>query len=119
MLVVEYKGKKYTKDIDRFAYDGCHKIYLILTKEDESEATGYDYRICDLQVLPITWQDSCSLKFIQYWNLDASGSRPLIPQCTDALIWIDPVGDVHISIEDESGDFHIDELVERGMLDAH
>ena len=52
----------------QFAYDGCHKIYLIEDENDYQEARhGYD-------IIPITyirhkWNESCGLQFISNWKL--------------------------------------------------
>lgn len=51
-----------------FAYDGCHKIYLLNTKEDKKEAILYDYNILPIKQLPQCFIESCSLRFIQTWN---------------------------------------------------
>ena len=59
-----------------FAFDGCHKFYLIDNEKQrrELEDCGYDiYRIKDL---PIAWVDSCPLRFI----MSADLTRQYVPQ---------------------------------------
>jgi hypothetical protein len=65
-----------------FAYDGCHKIYLIETEEEKQEALNYEYNILDISKLEETYNKSCPLKFINYWNLDKDG---IVHQFEDAI----------------------------------
>lgn len=53
-----------------FAYDGCHKIYLIEDEIDEKEAIKSGYSVLPIEKLKETYKDSCSLKFISNWKLD-------------------------------------------------
>lgn len=55
---------------DKFAYDGCHKIYILEDKNDIKEAESYGYKIYDIALLYVTYESSCSLKFISNWKLD-------------------------------------------------
>lgn len=55
---------------NEFAYEGCHKIYVIETVKDRVEAIGYGYEILPIDKLPETWRNSCSLRFIRNWELD-------------------------------------------------
>lgn len=64
--------------IKKFAYDGCHKIYLIENEEQEKEAQNYKYVIMPIKLLLIAYERSCSLKFINFWD---SKKPSLIPQC--------------------------------------
>ena len=56
----------------KFAFDGCHKIYLIENGEEEAEALSYGYRILLIQELPQAYEDSCPLRFISNWPLGLS-----------------------------------------------
>lgn len=48
-----------------FAFDGCHKIYLINTKEDKAQLVEYDYDIFPIEDIKEVYEGSCSLRFIQ------------------------------------------------------
>lgn len=48
----------------KFAFDGCHKIYLIETPEEEARLEGLGYNILPIKDLQETYEDSCSLRFI-------------------------------------------------------
>lgn len=63
--------------IKKFAYDGCHKIYLIESEEQEKEAKSYRYNILPIEELLNTYEDSCSLRFINFWDLS---KEPLVNQ---------------------------------------
>ena len=54
---------------NKFAYDGCHKIYIIEDFEDEKQALNYDYYIYDIKDLEHTFNYSCELRFIHNWKL--------------------------------------------------
>lgn len=52
----------------QFAYDGCHKIYLIEDEDDYQEARrGYD--IIPIEYIRRKWNESCGLQFISNWKL--------------------------------------------------
>jgi hypothetical protein len=65
---MKINGKTVTGD--RFAFDGCHKIYIIDTPEQEAEARRYGYEIYPIEDIEQTYEDSCNLKFISSWNDD-------------------------------------------------
>jgi hypothetical protein len=54
----------------KFAFDGCHKIYLIENGDEEAEALSYGYRILPIGELPQAYEDSCPLRFISNWPLE-------------------------------------------------
>lgn len=60
----------------QFAYDGCHKIYLIEDTDDLKEAKDIGYDIYDIKLLKETYDDSCSLRFINNWKL----TEQIVPQ---------------------------------------
>ena len=60
----------------QFAYDGCHKIYLIEDTDDLKDAKGIGYDIYDIELLKETYDDSCSLRFINNWKL----TEQIVPQ---------------------------------------
>lgn len=55
---------------EKFAFDGCHKIYLIETDGDEVEAIKTGYIIMPIKLLAVTFDRSCGLRFIHNWKLD-------------------------------------------------
>lgn len=55
-----------------FAYDGCHKIYLIENVREKNEAEGNDYEIRPICELARTFESSCELRFINDWDLTQS-----------------------------------------------
>lgn len=54
---------------DKFAYDGCHKIYILEDKIDIADAKYYEYEIKDIETLEETFKNSCPLRFISNWKL--------------------------------------------------
>lgn len=59
-------------DAKVFAYDGCHKIYLIESEKDEKEALRFGYKILSIKELEKTFDNSCELRFIHDWQLNKS-----------------------------------------------
>lgn len=73
-----------------FAYDGCHKIYLIETDDDIQEATRLGYvSLHTMDELGKTFIESCPLRFIDWWDL----RKPFIV----------PQGVKSVEFEDDSG----------------
>ena len=54
---------------EMFAYDGCHKIYLLKNEDEESEAFHCGYDILSIENLRSIWEKSCYLRFISTWDL--------------------------------------------------
>lgn len=55
-----------------FAYDGCHKIYIIENSDDKQEALKIGYDVLPISNLKEIFYSSCPLKFISNWSLDKS-----------------------------------------------
>ena len=53
-----------------FAFDGCHKIYIVANEAESNEAKEMGYQIYPLDRLPYIWRDSCPLRFISSWDLE-------------------------------------------------
>lgn len=53
---------------NKFAYDGCHKIYIIEDEQDEQKARECDYKILEISQLVKTYKYSCELRFIHNWK---------------------------------------------------
>lgn len=64
----------------KFAYDGCHKIYIIEDDKDLMEALNFNYDIFPIGKLEDTYNKSCPLKFISNWKLN----NCYVPQFEDA-----------------------------------
>jgi hypothetical protein len=52
-----------------FAYDDCHKIYLLERDSDWKDASGSGYTILPIEKLKETYEGSCDLRFISNWAL--------------------------------------------------
>lgn len=68
---------------DEFAYDGCHKIYLLESEEDKVEAIEIGYQIYPVEDLDFIYRKSCPLKYIDTWKLES-----IIPQCFEERVEI-------------------------------
>ena len=75
------------KNIDgkKFAYDGCHKIYVIEDEQDEKQAIDFCYSILDIEKLPETYYKSCPLRFIHNWKM----TKTYIEQCATLCMFSD------------------------------
>lgn len=51
------------------AYDGCHKIRLILSKADLKKAKDTGYNLHHISELSELYHSSCGLQFIYSWDL--------------------------------------------------
>ena len=66
-----------------FAFDGCHKIYLINSEADreDCERCGGGYELLPIEQLQKAYEGSCGLQFIN--NCDLSSS--VVPQGQEAV----------------------------------
>lgn len=74
--LIKCDGETYKIHSDIFAYDGCHKIYILEDDDDLIEAQDLDYRILPIEKIENTYNLSCPLKFISTWKLES-----VCPQC--------------------------------------
>jgi hypothetical protein len=58
-----------TTHAHQFAFDGCHKIYLIESPVDEADAKAHGYEIFPISELQDAYEGSCGLRFISNWQL--------------------------------------------------
>jgi len=65
---MEINGKK--TNATHFAYDSCHKIYLLEDQQDLGEARDSGYDILPISKLEKTFHTSCGLQFIDNWKLN-------------------------------------------------
>ncbi len=56
----------------KFAFDGCHKIYLLESRKDVTEARQAGYGVLPIQDLQDVYENSCGLRFISNWSLTTS-----------------------------------------------
>ena len=61
---------RYKVNADSFAYDGCHKIYILESEKDKEEANELEYKILPISEIVDFYENSCSLRFISNWQLD-------------------------------------------------
>lgn len=52
-----------------FAYDGCHKIYVLENELEEHEAIELEYEIYPIDHIERKYMNSCGLEFINNWSL--------------------------------------------------
>jgi hypothetical protein len=95
-LMAELKINGEVIDATEFAYDGCHKIYLVRTPKERAELIecGY-YRtvlseleggfLLPISELPKVWDETCPLRFISSGDL----TKQFVPQCEDASVEYD------------------------------
>jgi hypothetical protein len=57
---------------DSFAFDGCHKIYIIKNKQEKEEAEKNGYKILNMAKLKETYLKSCPLRLVNSWDLKMS-----------------------------------------------
>jgi len=61
---------------DEFAWDGCHKLYVVTDQEARDQLEGYGYDFFPIDELKDCWDRSCGLRFIS----DASLSCDYVSQ---------------------------------------
>lgn len=64
---MKVNGKEITAKY--FAYDGCHKIYILENDQNILEAKEYNYSILNIDKLHECYLNSCELRFISNWDL--------------------------------------------------
>lgn len=79
--MVSINGKEIKQD--RFAFDKCHKFYLIANDEEENEALNAGYTVYSIDQIAKEFWNSCPLRFIQTWK----DFERIIPQCECRVIF--------------------------------
>lgn len=64
----------------QFAFDDCHKIYLLESESDLRGAQNEDWTILPIEDIEQVYNDACPLKFINTWSLDS-----IVEQGEDAI----------------------------------
>ena len=67
---------------NKFAYDGCHKIYIIEDEQDEIDARDLGYDIYSIELILDYYNSSCPLRFISNWKLN----KHFVRQCEDIVV---------------------------------
>lgn len=57
---------------DEFAWDGCHKLYIVTDQESRDQLEGYGYDFFNIAELQECWDSSCMLKFISDASLNCN-----------------------------------------------
>ena len=65
---MKINGQKITAK--KFAWDECHKIYLINTKKDEQTYREYEYDLFPIEELESAYGRSCCLRFISHGDVE-------------------------------------------------
>lgn len=66
-----------------FAFDGCHKVYLLKGPNDIRDALRYDYTIYPISELEETFSMTCSLRFVSWWH----DFEAIIPQFANKVVF--------------------------------
>lgn len=53
-----------------YAFEGCHKIYILEDTNDLNEAEKMNYEVFPISTLLETYESACPFKFISNWKLD-------------------------------------------------
>jgi hypothetical protein len=69
---------------DEFAWDGCHKLYIVTDQQARDDLEGYGYDFFPIAELKECWDASCGLRFIS----DASLSCNYISQAHEGPVRI-------------------------------
>lgn len=74
----------YTTNAEYFAYDDCHKIYLLEDTKDFNEAIVAGFSIYPVNKIVDIFYDSCPLRFISNWQL----TKTFVEQGEDIVLYI-------------------------------
>ena len=53
-----------------FAFDNCHKFYILENEEEKQQALECGYSIYHIRILEEEYKKACELKFISNWSLN-------------------------------------------------
>jgi hypothetical protein len=88
MKLIKINDVEIDENITEFAFDGCHKIYLITSengKQDLKSVGWEDSDFLPMEKLEETFYNSCGLRFI---NLDRTKDfETVVPQCEDKVVF--------------------------------
>ena len=66
---------RYKVKANCFAFDGCHKIYILESENDIQEAKDLEYEILPISKVIDAYYESCGLRFISNWQLNKDFAR--------------------------------------------
>lgn len=66
--MLKINGKE-VKTNGSYAFDNCHKFYILENDEDKMKALDIGYDIYPVKHLATDLEHSCPLRFINNWNL--------------------------------------------------
>lgn len=66
-MIMKINGKEINQK--EFAFEGCHKFYLLSNEEEKRHALEHDYEVLPIEELEYYWDCACSLRFISTWDL--------------------------------------------------
>jgi hypothetical protein len=66
-----------------FAWDGCHKVYLVTTPAGREQIVDCGYDMLPVSELPAVWERTCFLRFINPADLHGPS---LVEQGEDAVV---------------------------------
>ena len=69
---------------ESFAFDGCHKLYVLNDRKEENEAKELGYNIYPISSLPKAFVRSCPLRFIDEWGGDFN---TIVGQCSNKVVF--------------------------------
>lgn len=69
---------------ESFAFDGCHKFYILNDPDSVEEAREYEYDIYPISSLPEAFVCSCPLRFINEWGGDFN---TIVGQCANKVVF--------------------------------
>lgn len=74
-----------------FAFDGCHKLYLIDSSKSHATMSGYGYSAEDIRPvseLAQVWEQTCPLRFIHWADLRSPDVVPQGYETEPVIEWI-------------------------------
>ena len=67
--MLKINGKE-VKNNGAYAFDNCHKFYILENDNEKFKALELGYEICPIQHLVTDLESSCPLRFINSFNLE-------------------------------------------------
>lgn len=68
-----------------FAFDGCHKFYLLHDLTEQTNAKENGYGVYPIKDLPEKFWNSCPLRFVSHWS---ACTEHIVEQCVNKVVFI-------------------------------